>query len=415
MDKAAGHSRLLWLVFLAGLLTFGAVAWLLWPEQRVRPLRVTPVTFADLPRWSASDPRDALQAWRRSCAILGQRPPGQPMGGAGYAGSLAQWLPACRATPPDSAPPEAVRGFFESWFTPLLIGAGGFNTGLFTGYYEPELTGSWRRTQRFQFPIYGLPDDLVVADLGRFRGNLAGQRIVGRLAGHRLVPYPTRADIDAHGLPQGRVLVYTDDPVSAFFLHIQGSGRVRFTDGGVMRLAYAGTNGRPYTPIGRVLVARGILDLPKVSLQTIAAWLRSHPLAARGVMEADQSYVFFSTSPLGDPALGSPGTQGAPLTPAASVAVDAHLHPLGAPVYVDTTIPDVDPSKPDRSFAKLLVAQDTGGAIRGPVRGDIFWGFGAVPQAIAGRMKSNGRFFVFVPKRVAAALAPYKEFSWAAP
>ena len=412
MDRAVRQSHLLWLFFLGYLIAFGAVAWLLWPVQRAVPggLRVTPVSFSDLPGWSASDPRDALKAWRRSCAVLAKSFPGQPMGGTGYAGRVAQWLPVCRATPPDTASADAVRAYFGNWFVPLAIGAGGDTEGLFTGYYEPELAGSRQRTRRFRIPIYGRPDDLVVADLGRFRVNLAGQRIAGRVDGNRLVPYPSRADIDAQGLPHAKILLYTDDPVSVFFLHIQGSGRVRFAGGNVTRLAYAGTNGRPYTSIGRVLVAHGALELANVSLQSIAAWLRSHPHAARGVMEADQSYVFFSASPLGDPALGSPGTLGAPLTPAASLAVDAQLHPLGAPVYLDTTIPDADPAKPDCRFAKLLVAQDTGGAIRGPVRGDVFWGFGAVAEAIAGRMKSRGRFYVLVPKQIAAALAPYKDF-----
>ncbi len=412
MDGAVRQSPLLWLFFLVYVIAFGAVAWLLWPVQRAIPraLRVTPVTFADLPRWPASDPRDALEAWRRSCAVFAKSSLGQPLEGAGYAGRVAQWLPACRATPPDTAPADAVRAYFENWFAPLAIGAGADTEGLFTGYYEPELHGSWRRIRRFQIPIYGLPDDLVVADLGRFRVDLAGQRIAGRLDGNRLVPYPARADIDAHGLPHATILLYTDDPIPVFFLHIQGSGRVRFADGSVMRLAYAGTNGRPYTPIGRVLVAHGAMELANVSLQTIRTWLRSHPHAARGVMETDQSYVFFSASPLGDPALGSPGTLGAPLTPTASLAVDGHLHPLGAPVYLDTTIPDADPAKPDHRFAKLLVAQDTGGAIRGAVRGDIFWGFGAVAETIAGRMKSRGRFYVLVPKQIAAALGPYKDF-----
>jgi membrane-bound lytic murein transglycosylase A len=323
---------------------------------------------------------------------------------------VAQWLPTCRAAPSDPVSAGAARAFFETWFSPLAIGAGSATSGLFTGYYEPELAGSWRQTQGFRVPIYGLPGDLVSVDLGRFRSDLAGRRIEGRLDGDRLVPYPTRAEIDAQGLVEARTLLYADDPVSVFFLHIQGSGRVRFSDGSIERLAFAGTNGWPYTAIGRILVARGALDFPNVSLQTIRAWLRAHPLDARRVMEADRSFVFFSLAPLGNPALGSPGTEGVPLTPAASLAVDGRLHPLGAPVYLSTTVPDINPSRPDRNFATLLVAQDTGGAIRGPVRGDVFWGFGALAQEIAGRMKSRGRFFVLVPKPVAAACAPYKDF-----
>jgi membrane-bound lytic murein transglycosylase A len=412
VGTAERRSRVLWLLFIANLFAVGAVAWLSWPAEHVisRALRVSPVAFADLPGWMASDPRGALAAFRQSCAVLGRQLPTQPMGGAGYAGSVAQWLPACRAIPTGSVSVFAVRSYFETWFAPLAISAGGVSQGLFTGYYEPELAGSWSRTQRFQIPVYGVPDDLVFADLGRFRSNLAGEHIAGRLDGHRLLPYATRADIDARGLPRARILLYTDDPVRAFFLHIQGSGRVRLADGSVVRVAFAATNGWPYTAIGRVLIASGALDRSKVSLQTIAAWLRANPQAARNVMEDDRSFVFFSLTPLDDPTLGSPGTETVPLTPAASLAVDAHLHPLGAPVYVVATKPDADPARPDQAFAKLLVAQDTGGAIRGPVRGDVFWGFGAQPEAIAGRMKSRGRFYVFVPKPVAATLAPYRDY-----
>lgn len=412
MESAERSSRLLWLLVIANLIAVGAVIWLSWPAPNApaAPLRVTPLSFTDLPGWSASDPRDALSALRRSCATLKVLPPAQAMGGAGYGGRVAQWLAACAAAPARTTQAGQARAFFEAWFTPLAIGAGSVTRGLFTGYYEPELTGSVTRTTRFDVPIYGLPGDLVTVDLGQFRVAFAGEQIVGRLDKNHLVPYPTRAEIDQGGLPLARVLLYTDDPVTAFFLQIQGSGRVRFADGSVVRLAYAGKNGRPYTPIGRVLVARGALALHQVSLQTIAAWLRAHPQDAKGVMEADQSYVFFSTAPLGDAALGSPGTEGVALAPAASLAVDVRLHPLAMPFYLVTTVPDADPAKPDRDFAKLLVAQDSGGAIRGPVRGDVFWGFGAGPEAIAGRMKSRGRFFALVPKPVAATLAPYKDF-----
>lgn len=415
MNKTVLHFRRFQFLFLANLIAVGVVVWIWWPRgHAVGPLRVTVVAFADLPGWAGNDSRAALDAWRRSCQILARSPLDRPMGGAGYAGTIAQWLPACRALPAGNAQAEEARRFFERWFAPLAIGAGSVTKGLFTGYYEPMLAGSWSRSQRFQYPIYARPTDLITADLGEFKSALAGQRIEGRVETGRLEPYPARADIDAHGLPQAHVVLYTDDPVSAFFLHIQGSGRVRFADGAIARLAFAGTNGRPYTPIGRVLVAQGALDLSNVSLQTIAAWLRAHPKDARGLMESDQSYVFFSLSPLGDPSLGSPGTEGAPLAPGASLAVDARIHPLGAPFYLVATVPDADPSRPDREFSKVLIAQDTGGAIKGAVRGDVFWGFGALSEAIAGRMKSQGRLYVFVPKPVAATLAPYKDFPEAA-
>jgi membrane-bound lytic murein transglycosylase A len=280
----------------------------------------------------------------------------------------------------------------------------------FTGYYEPELSGSRLPAPRYHVPIYGRPKDLVTVDLGSFRRALQGEHIAGRLEGTKLVPYATRGDIDAHGLPTAPVLLYTDDPVSAFFLQIQGSGLVKLTSGETVRLAYAGKNGRPYTPIGRVLIAQGALARKDVSLQTIRAWLNAHPSAAPSVMEADQSFVFFEIAPLGDPTLGSPGTEGAPLTPGGSLAVDERFHPFGAPIYVATTVPDPNPAKPDQSFQRLLIAQDTGGAIKGPARGDIFFGAGAYAEAIAGRLNAHGEFFVLVPKAAAAALGAGKAF-----
>ena len=257
--------------------------------------------------------------------------------------------------------------------------------------------------------IYGEPDDLVTVDLGLFKNALRGEQIAGRIDGHRLVPYATRAEIDTNGLPH-RPLLYADDPIAVFFLHIQGSGRVRLPDGSFLRLAFAGLNGRAYTPIGRTLIAQGALDRQHISLQTIRAWLLAHPDQARGVMESDEFFVFFREAPLGDPALGSPGSEGAALTPGASLAVDQHLHALGAPFYVVATSPDPDATNPDRQLDRLFVAQDTGGAIKGPVRGDVFWGFGASAESIAGRMKSQGRLFVLLPKRLATLLAPYKDY-----
>jgi membrane-bound lytic murein transglycosylase A len=177
-----------------------------------------------------------------------------------------------------------------------------------------------------------------------------------------------------------------------------------------VRLAYAAKNGRPYTPIGRVLIAQGALARKDVSLQTIRAWLNAHPSAAQSVMEADQSFVFFEVAPLGDPALGSPGTEGLPLTPAGSLAIDERFHPFGAPIYVATTVPDPNAAKPDRSFQRLLIAQDTGGAIKGPARGDIFFGAGADAEAIAGRLNARGQFFVLIPKAAAAVLGAGKVF-----
>jgi membrane-bound lytic murein transglycosylase A len=403
-----GRSRLAWALVGANLLAIAAIIWITAANQSIEtlPLRFVPTDFAALPGWQAGDPRSALEAFRRSCAAIAKRPPSEPMGWDGYAGTAALWLAPCKALPSATISASDARTHFEKWFAPVFVD----RPAHFTGYYEPELSGSPTRSPRYRVPIYGRPKDLVTADLGSFRHAFEGEHIAGRIEGTNFVPYAARADIDAHGLPTAPVLLYTDDPVSAFFLQIQGSGLVKLSNGEIVRLAYAAKNGRPYTPIGRVLIAQGALARKDVSLQTIRAWLNAHPSAAQSVMEADQSFVFFEVAPLGDPALGSPGTEGLPLTPAGSLAIDERFHPFGAPIYVATTVPDPNAAKPDRSFQRLLIAQDTGGAIKGPARGDIFFGAGADAEAIAGRLNAHGQFFVLVPKAAAAALGVGKEF-----
>jgi membrane-bound lytic murein transglycosylase A len=403
------------LIVLVAAVVGGWLWWRLIVPPAPGPLRLVPARYAALPGWKGADPRPALAALRRSCALLAKKPETAPMGGAGYAGHAGDWRPVCAALPPDLAKPAAARAYFERWFRPVAVSAGAVQKGLFTGYYEPELKASHTRHGPYRTPVYGLPADLVTADLGAFGAQWAHEHIAGRVEGHRLVPYPDRAEIDRNGLAQAPVLFYAKDPVAAFFLHIQGSGRVVFDDGRVARVAYAAQNGRPYTAIGRTLIAEGAIPRETVSLQSIRAWLKAHPGEARRVMETDRSYVFFKELPLADPALGAAGSEGVPLTPGASLAVDPRLHPLGVPFFVAATAPDPDPKKPDRPFNRLLVAQDTGGAIRGPVRGDVFWGFGADAQAIAGRMKAQGRLFVLLPKALAARLGDGKEFPGTAP
>ncbi|MDE1986895.1 MAG: murein transglycosylase A [Alphaproteobacteria bacterium] len=396
--------RLLAAIFLGVLALAFAAAWIWWilRPPTPGPLRLTKTSFSALPGWSTSDPSAALSSFLRSCAVLTKETAATPMGGAGYAGTAADWRAPCQAA--QNQKTGAARAFFQQWFVPVEISAGRVENGLFTGYYEPQLRASRSRHGRFQTPVYGVPDDLISVDLGAFRPSLHGEHIAGRVDGNRLVPYATRADIDAHGLPSAPILFYADDPVAVFFLHIQGSGRVRFEDGTEKRVSYAAQNGQLYTPIGRVLIDRGALTRQDLSMQSIRAWLLAHPAAARSIMEADASYIFFKEETIGDAKLGAKGAEGVPLTPGASVAVDTRLHVLGAPYYIATALPD---SKPLRS---LFVAQDIGGAIRGPVRADIFFGFGKTAEQLAGGMKQRGRLYVLLPKSVAARLAPRTDY-----
>jgi membrane-bound lytic murein transglycosylase A len=318
--------------------------------------------------------------------VLTAKPDNTAMSGAGYAGTAVDWRSVCAGAK------GAAKSFFEQNFTPFAVGGG---DPLFTGYYEPEIRGSRSQHGAYQTPVYGLPPDLVLADLGLFNSKLKGEHISGKVVGHALLPYADRAQINAGGIG-APILFYTDDPVAFFFLQIQGSGRVLFDDGSAARIAYAGENGQPYTAIGRSLIADGSLTRETVSLQSIRAWLLAHPERASAVMETNRSYIFFAQTPLGDTALGSTGALGVPLTPLASLAVDSRLHALGAPFYVAADGPD-----PVRS---LMVAQDIGGAIRGPVRGDMFFGFGPEAERRAGAMKAPGRLYLLLPNTLAAKI-----------
>jgi len=317
----------------------------------------------------------ALAAFRASCAVLMAKHDATPLG-ASYAGTVADWRGVC-AKP-------AGADFFEKNFTPFAVEG----DGLFTGYYAAEISASRTRHGKYQTPVYGLPPDLIRADLGAFIPKLKGEHISGKVQGGKLVPYADRAAINAAGV-KAPVLFWADDPVAVFFLQIQGSGRVVLDDGTVANIAYAGENGRPYTAIGRTLIAQNELARENVSLQSIRAWLVAHPDRARSVMETNQSFVFFREGP-------GTGSQGVPLIAMGSMAVDLRLHALGVPMFVDADGPD--PVK------TILVAQDTGGAIRGPVRGDIFFGAGPDAEARAGAMKAPGRLYVLLPDALAARM-----------
>ena len=355
----------------AAVLLIALAALALWklraPEKVKEDGRVlTPVTFADLPGWEQDDLSGALSAFLRSCKG-----------------------PVCEAAATVSSP----RAFFETHFQPFAVNAG--QEGLFTGYYEPLLQGSRERSERFRVPLYVRPPDLVTVDLGDFREELKGQRIAGRVEEGELIPYPDRTAIEGGALAGKKLeLVWVDDPVDAFFLQIQGSGRVRLEDGGEMRVGYAAQNGHPYFAIGKDLVERKALTREQVSMQSIRRWLEENPDLADDVMARNASYVFFEEL-RGE---GPLGAQGIPLTPGRSLAVDLKHWTLGVPMWLDTQAPSPREGEPDRPLRRLMIAQDTGGAIRGVVRGDVFWGHGEEAAEIAGRMKHPGRIWVLLPR-----------------
>jgi membrane-bound lytic murein transglycosylase A len=363
------------------------------------PFALAPVAFAALDGWTDDAADEALTAFDRSCAPILKRDPNAAFGQTPNAGSNADWQDICRAAATLGAAgpvgPTAARRFFETWFQPYRVTGDGSAEGLFTGYYEPLLDGSLQPNGT-SVPLRKAPGDIISVDLSQFAEDLEGRRVRGRIDGDRLVPYFDRGEIE-RGALDGRALelLWVDDPIDKFFLQIQGSGLVRLADGRLLRVGYADQNGRAYRPIGRDLVEMGELSREEVSLQSIAAWLRANPDRADAVMDKNPSYVFFQL--LGDAeALEGPlGAQGVPLLAGRSLAVDRRYIPYGAPVWLETEAPFPDGERP---LHRLMIAQDTGGAIKGGVRGDVFWGAGDLAEHVAGHMKSRGSYFLFLPK-----------------
>ncbi len=369
------------------------------PGPAADRLVLAAANYAALPGWAADSHGEALVALVRSCAKILPQPDTRPMGGA-IPGTMADWKPACEAAGGlDVTDHEAARRYFETWFRPYAASNNGAPEGLFTGYFEPELKGAFAPADGYAVALYAKPPDLVTVDLGAFREALRGQRVAGRVDDGRLVPYPTRAEIDTGALAGKRLeLVWVTDAVDAFFLHIQGSGRVVFEDGDVRRIGYAATNGHVYHAIGRTLLERGELPRENVSMQSIRAWLARNPGKAAALMRENRSYVFFRWLDESTSDLGPLGAQGVPLSARRSLAVDRRFVPLGTPIWLVASAPDPDPTWSDWRLRRLVVAQDTGGAIRGPVRGDLFWGSSARAAEVAGRMKHTGRYYLLLPR-----------------
>jgi membrane-bound lytic murein transglycosylase A len=331
-----------------------------------------------LPGWREDNPALAWEPFLTSCRALSRQ---------------EAWRGVCAAAQNAGKPgPEEARRFFESHFTPFQLShADGSEEGLITGYYEPLLRGSRKPSARYRYPLFGVPDDLLVVDLTEVYPELKGMRLRGRLDGRRVLPYYDRGQIEqGQAAVVGKEIVWVDDAIELFFLQIQGSGRIALEGGGMMRVGYAEQNGHPYRSIGRLLVERGDLPLEKASMQGIQAWARANPARVAELLNYNASFVFFRELPADLP--GPLGALGLPITARRSVAVDPRFVPLGAPVYVATTWP-----LSSRPLNQLMLAQDTGGAIRGAVRADFFWGFGREAAREAGRMRQPLRMWVLLP------------------
>ncbi len=360
------------------------------------PARLTAVPFARLAGWTEDDHAAAFAAFRRSALSVATSPPKtRPLGPAGEALARA----AAAALRVDGRPdPATARLFFETWFEPHRIepveGA-----GFVTGYFEPEVDGAETASDAFRIPLYARPDDLQELKPDDARGDLDPQLTwARRLPDGSFTEHPDRAAIMAGAL-SGRVpvIAWLSSWVEAFFIHVQGSARVRLPDGRVKRVTFAGKTGHPYFPIARVLVERGLMQPREATADVLKAWLIAHPEDAPAVMARNRSFIFFREADVPDQALGPIAAAGVPLTPGRSLAVDRHLMTFHAPVFLEADFGAGVPGHPG-PFRRLMVAQDTGSAILGPARGDIFFGSGEAAWAAAARVRHPATFTLLLPR-----------------
>lgn len=356
------------------------------PDDQKEPVVLSkhvPAQWSDLTDWSEDDLRPAWQAFLQSCTVLNKQ---------------SIWQEICAAaTVVQADNAVAVRHFFEQHFTPYrIISADGNEEGLVTGYYEPLLHGSRKPSARYRYPLYASPDELLIIDLGDLYPELKDLRLRGRLDGRRIVPYYSRAEImDNPALLNGHELLWVEDEVELFFLQIQGSGRIQLDTGEIVKIGFADQNGYPYNSIGRILVEQGELPLEKASMQGIKQWGEQNPEKLKPLLQQNARFVFFRELP-GD--LSGPiGALGVPLTAGRSIAIDPRSIPQGAPVFLTTTWPNSD-----KPLNRLMVAQDTGGAIKGGIRADFFWGYGPEAGNQAGKMKQQGKMWVLMPQGYSA-------------
>ena len=351
--------------------------------------RLSPLTFAGLSGWAEDDHAAALAAFRTGANVLNQHPPKSR--GLGVDAEVLAGILTLAAKLPAALSAREARAFFEREFQPFEVipAEGG---GFFTGYYEPEVAGSLQQTTEFRYPLLRQPSDLVEIAPGE-APQLDPSFRFARRAANGYVEHPDRKAIMASALAdRGLELVWLANAVDAFFIHIQGAARIRLADGAIVRVSYAAKSGHPYTLIGRVLIDMGALTREAATMQGIRAWLAANPAEAEAIMAKNRSFIFFHEAQVADDALGPIAAAKVPLVAERSLAVDRLLHTFHSPVWIETTLPAGAP------FRRLMVAHDTGSAIVGPARGDIFFGSGDVTGEIAGAMRSAGRFVILMPR-----------------
>jgi membrane-bound lytic murein transglycosylase A len=343
--------------------------------------------WSDLPGWTADDPTPAFAAFLASCRVLKKQD---------------LWRPVCAAARKvDGSASAVLRAWLETWLRPwAMVNPDGSRTGLITGYYEPVLQGSRKKSRQYPYPVFGPPDDLITVDLASLYPELKNLRLRGRLEGKRLVPYYDRAEWQKQESKRSpKALAWVADAIDLFFMQIQGSGQVELEDGSRIRLGYADQNGHPYRSIGRWLIDQDELVSDQASMQGIKNWAQTNPQRLDELLNKNPSLVFFRELPM--TGSGPLGAMGLPLTPQRSLAVDPRYISLGAPVWLATTEPNSE-----QALTRLMLAQDTGGAIRGAVRADFYWGSGPDAGSLAGKMRQSGRIWVLLPQAYQPPDAP---------
>lgn len=358
------------------------------PDRVIKPsepLKTTdysvlkPASWEEIDGFGQDDLSQAWAAWQIGCSTLKNR---------------AEWLAACTAGARLANPNKAdVQAYFKQYFNAYqATNIDGSDTGLITGYYQPLLKGSRQKTTRYRYPLYARPDDLITVELAELYPELANKRVRGRLVENKLIPYYNRAEIERQPASlQGKELLWVDDVIDLFFLQIQGSGIIQLENGEQVPVGYADQNGHSYQSIGRLLIERGELTIDKASMQGIKDWARNNLDKLAELLNSNPSYVFFRELPLGLP--GPIGALGVPILAERTVAIDPKHIPLGAPLFLSTTYPNSQ-----KPLKRMMMAQDTGGAIKGGVRADFYWGAGDQAGVQAGAMKQRGKIWVLLPK-----------------
>jgi membrane-bound lytic murein transglycosylase A len=357
-------------------------------------LTLIKTTFNRLPDWEKDNHNQALETLKKSCLAIVTLDPNLPFNeDISQSGKIEHWQKICLAIDTiDKNDPLSAKKFFEFWFEPYKVYDNFNSKGIFTGYYLPKLSCSLQPDQHYTVPIHALPDDLVNVDLGLFDAKLKNITIKGQVKDHKLYPYPSRKDINNNAIDKtSKVHVWCDNKVDVVFAHIQGSAIVELQDKKQFLIGYVGSNGHPFTGIGKILKEQEP-TLQNASVPGIKLWFLQHPEKVDAILNQNASYVFFrlleNDAPL--------GTQQVPLTPERSLAVDKRYISMGTPIWLDTTIKD-ETTPNQVAFRHLLIAQDTGSAIKGIIRGDVYWGSGDRAAFVAGHMKNQGRYWVLFP------------------